>query len=37
MSKWGDWWADCRLMFWWMATSVIGGELFAFIVRDMRF
>jgi hypothetical protein len=37
MSKWGAWWADCWLMLWWLAISVIGGELLALILREVSF
>jgi hypothetical protein len=34
MSKWGEWWADLRLMIWWMAASVVSGELIALAMRE---
>jgi hypothetical protein len=37
MSKWGEWWADCRLLFLWLAISAIGAELLALIVHEMSF
>jgi hypothetical protein len=35
MTKWGEWWADCRLFFWWLAIAVIGCELLSFILREV--
>jgi hypothetical protein len=37
MNKWGEWWADCQLFFWWLAIAVIGGELLSFILREVSF
>ena len=34
MSEWGEWWADLRLMIWWMAASVVSGELIALAMRE---
>jgi hypothetical protein len=37
MGKWGEWWADSRLLFLWLVISLIGAELFALILRDELF
>ena len=37
MSEWGEWWADLRLMIWWMAASVVSGELIALAMRETGF
>jgi len=34
MSEWREWWADLRLMMWWMAIS---GELLALAMREVGF
>jgi hypothetical protein len=34
MGEWGEWWADLKLMTWWMAASVVSGELIALAMRE---
>jgi hypothetical protein len=34
MSEWGEWWADLKVMIWWMAISVVSGELLALAMRE---
>jgi len=37
MSEWGEWWADLKVIFWWMAISVVSGELLALAMRETGF
>jgi hypothetical protein len=37
MSEWGAWWADLKVMIWWMAISVVSGELLALAMREIGF
>jgi hypothetical protein len=37
MSEWGGWWADLKIMTWWMAISVVSGELLALAMRETGF
>jgi hypothetical protein len=37
MSEWGEWWADLRLMIWWMGASIVSGELIALVMRESGF
>ena len=37
MSEWGEWWADVKVMIWWMAISVVSGELLALAMREIGF
>jgi hypothetical protein len=37
MSEWGEWWADLKVMIWWMAISVVSGELLALAMRETGF
>jgi hypothetical protein len=37
MREWREWWADLRLMMWWMAVTVVCGELLAFAMREVGF
>ena len=37
MSEWGEWWADLKVMTWWMAISVVSGELLALAMRETDF
>jgi hypothetical protein len=37
MSEWGEWWADLKVMIWWMAISVVSGELLALARRETGF
>jgi len=37
MSGWGAWWADLKVMIWWMAISVVSGELLALALREIGF
>ena len=37
MSEWGEWWADLKVMIWWMAISVVSGELLALAMREIGF
>jgi hypothetical protein len=37
MSGWREFWADLRLMIWWMAASVVSGELLALVMRESGF
>jgi hypothetical protein len=36
-SEWGEWWADVKVMIWWMAISVVSGELLALAMREIGF
>jgi len=31
------WWADLKVMIWWMAISVVSGELLALALREIGF
>jgi hypothetical protein len=37
MREWGEWWADLKIMTWWMAISVVSGELLALAMRETGF
>jgi hypothetical protein len=37
MREWGEWWADLKVMIWWMAISVVSGELLALAMRETGF
>jgi hypothetical protein len=37
MSEWRQWWADLRLMIWWVAASVVSGGLIALAMRETGF
>ena len=37
MSEWGAWWADLKVVIWWMAISVVSGELLALAMREIGF
>ena len=37
MSEWGEWRADLKVMIWWMAISVVSGELLALAMREVGF
>ena len=37
LSEWGEWWADLKIMTWWMAISVVSGELLALAMRETGF
>jgi hypothetical protein len=36
-AEWGEWWADVKVMIWWMAISVVSGELLALAMREKGF
>ena len=35
MSEWGEWRADVKVIIWWMAISVVSGELLALAMREI--
>jgi hypothetical protein len=36
-AEWGEWWTDVKVMIWWMAISVVSGELLALAMREKGF